>query len=264
MTTDDAQSLDAARETLLDAALPHVAFDGWSNATLRAAIADSGIAPGLAHAACPRGPVDLAMAFHRRGDRRMLERIAREDLSHLRFRDRIAAAVRFRLEAIEDKEAVRRGASLFALPHHAADGATAIWETVDHIWAALGDSSDDLNWYTKRATLSGVYSATLLYWLGDTTPGHHATWEFLDRRIDDVMQFERIKGAAQRNPVLGPLMSVPERLFSQIRPPHRGPAPDMPGARYPAPPDAPPRDTMPAETLPTDPAPGTGSPRPED
>lgn len=214
-------SYEAARADLLDAALEHVPFDGWSQACFRAAVSDTGLEPGLARAICPRGAVDLALAFHARGDAAMLERLRTEDLSDLRFRDRIAAAVRFRLEAAGDKEVVRRAATLFTLPTHAADGAGAVWGTCDLIWTALGDSSQDVNWYTKRATLAGVYSSTLLFWLGDDSPGHQATWDFLDRRIADVMLFEKFKARMQENPLLKPLMAGPNWLARQIRPPSR-------------------------------------------
>jgi len=204
---------------LLDAALIHVPFDGWSDATLRAASADLGMDLALARALYPRGGVDLALAFHRRGDAEMVARLAETDLSEQRFRDRIATAVRLRIEAAEDRELVRRGVTLFALPPHAAAGARAIWDTVDLIWTTLGDTSTDYNWYTKRATLSGVYSSTVLYWLGDESPESIATWAFLDRRIDDVMQFERVKGAVRRNPLGRALTAGPEALLSCIRAP---------------------------------------------
>lgn len=214
-------------DQLLDAALMHVVFDGWSEATFEAAIADSGTNPVLARALCPRGAIDLALAYHRRGDRAMLARLAASDLTQLRFRDRIAAMVRYRLEAAEDKEAVRRGVTLFALPQNAAAGAKALWGTCDAIWTALGDSSDDLNWYSKRTILSGVYSSTLLYWLGDDSPDHQATWEFLDRRIDNVMQFEKAKASMRKNPLLKPLMAGPEWLSARIKAP--GARDDLPG-----------------------------------
>ncbi|MEY8837829.1 COQ9 family protein, partial [Cribrihabitans sp. XS_ASV171] len=142
-------------DKLLDAALSHVPFDGWSEATFRAAITDSGVPETVARAICPRGAVDLALAFHARGDRAMLERLRATDLDGMKIRDKIAFAIRTRLEVIEDREAVRRGVTLFALPAYAADGAKAIWGTCDLIWTAIGDKSDDVNWYTKRATLSG-------------------------------------------------------------------------------------------------------------
>ncbi|HEY9038458.1 MAG TPA: COQ9 family protein [Roseovarius sp.] len=211
---------------LLDAAAAHVPFDGWSEAAFVASARDAGVDIAVARAACPRGAVDLALAYHAAGDRAMLDRLEAADLSDMRFRDRIAAAVRWRLEAAEP-EMVRRGMTLFALPQHAADGARALWQTADHIWCALGDTSDDVNWYTKRATLSGVYGSTVLYWLGDDSPDHAATWEFLDRRIDDVMQIEKIKAKARDSKLTSALMAGPMALLRQIRAPRKDN--DLPG-----------------------------------
>lgn len=209
---------DDIKDRVLDAALLHVPFDGWSDRSLRAALADAGVAAGLAKAYFPRGGVDLALAYHARGDAEMVARLADADLASLRFRERVALAVRLRLEGA-DPELVRRGTTLFALPQHAADGAKAIWGTADRIWAALGDASDDINWYTKRATLSAVYGASVLYWLGDTSPGNQATWEFLDRRIDQVMQFEKVKAGFAGNPLGKAFFAGPGKLLARIRKP---------------------------------------------
>ena len=215
-----------ARDRLLQAALANVPFDGWSDATLRVAVADSGVDAGLARALFPRGGVDLALAWHAAGDRAMLRALAAQDLRALRFRDRVARAVWLRLE-LADREAVRRGMTLFSLPQHAAEGARALWGTADAIWAALGDTSMDVNWYTKRATLSAVYGATVLFWLGDDSTGHEATRDFLDRRIEGVMRFEKAKAAVRDNPLGRALMAGPFGLFSRIRPPRS--TDDLPG-----------------------------------
>jgi ubiquinone biosynthesis protein COQ9 len=215
------------KEKLLDAALAHVPFDGWSAAVFEAAIRETGVEPGLARGLCPRGAVDLAVAYHRRGDARMVKRLEQADLSTMRFRDKITAAVRFRLEAVDDPELVRRGMTLFALPQYAPDGARLIWDTCGLIWTTLGDSSDDINWYTKRATLSGVYSSTVLYWLGDTSDGHAATWAFLDRRIEDVMRFETFKANLRNNKALSRVLQGPLDILGRIRAPK--PKDDMPG-----------------------------------
>lgn len=209
---------DEMKARVLDAALSHVPFDGWSERTLLAAIADAGVPAPLARSLFPRGGVDLALAYHARGDAEMVERLAAAELGTLRFRDRIATAVRTRLE-LADRELVRRGTTLFSLPQHAADGARAIWGTADRIWSALGDSSRDLNWYTKRATLSGVYGATVLYWLGDESTERQATWDFLDRRIDQVMQFEKLKASFRENPLGKAWAAGPGKLFETIRAP---------------------------------------------
>ena len=212
-------SPETAAARLLEAALPHVPFDGWSETTLRAAIADSDVAEGLARALFPRGGIDLAVAYHRQGDARMVAALAASDLAAMRFRDRIAHAVKLRLDVVEDRELVRRGTTLFSLPQHAPEGAKLIWGTADAIWDALGDTTRDLNWYSKRATLSAVYGSTVLYWLGDDSLGHQATWDFLDRRIEDVMQIEKLKAAVKANPIGKALLAGPTKLMEKWRVP---------------------------------------------
>lgn len=205
-------------ERLLDAILPHVPFDGWSDTALRAAVGDCGLDPALARALFPRGGVDLALAWHRRGDAAMVAALAGQNLQALKFRDRVALAVRLRLEGL-DVDIVRRASALLALPHNAPEAARAIWGTADAIWTALGDTSTDGNWYSKRAILSGVYSAVVLYWLGDTSEGKSETWAFLDRRIEDVMRFESAKAKVRASPVLNPVLGWPLRLMERVRAP---------------------------------------------
>lgn len=221
--------IDPIRDKLLDAALSHVAFDGWSPATFNAAIIDSGVDRAVAKTLCPRGAVDLAIAYHQRGDAAMVKALELSDLSSMRFRDKVAHAIRLRLKVINDKEAVRRGTTLFALPHMAADGAKLVWGTADAIWNALGDTSRDVNWYTKRLTLAGVYSSVVLYWLGDDSLDTQATDAFIDRRIDDVMQFEKLKAQAKANPLLKPLTSALERMMTSVKAPEEVSDPNLPG-----------------------------------
>ncbi|MGR3713229.1 MAG: COQ9 family protein [Shimia sp.] len=211
---------------LLEAAEMHVPFDGWSEATYAAAVADTGIDPTVARAICPRGAVDLAAAYHKRGDSLMVEALAGAALAEMKIRAKVTFAVRKRLEVCTDREVVRRGTTLFALPQHGAQGAELIWGTCDAIWTAIGDTSRDINWYSKRATLSAVYGATVLYWLGDDSDGNEATWAFLDRRIENVMQFEKAKAQFNKSPI-GKLMAAPLDMLGRIRAPKM--PDDMPG-----------------------------------
>ena len=210
------------KNRLVEAAVMHVAFDGWSDDTLKLAASDCGISLAEAQALFPRGAVDLALAYHHAGDDQMVAQMAETDLSVMRYSARVAHAIRLRLE-LADKEAVRRGTTLFALPQNAGDGAKAIWGTADRIWEALGDTSRDVNWYTKRMTLSAVYSSVVLFWLGDTSEDQHATWEFLDRRIDNVMQFEKTKAQLRENPLVKSFMAGPGRILDRITAPGNGP-----------------------------------------
>ena len=209
------------KDTFLNAILPHVVFDGWSHAAMQAAADALGTSEEAVKALFPRGPVDVALAYHARGDAAMVARLQANDMDGMRYRDRIALGVRLRLE-VADRELVRRGMALFALPQYAALGSAAVWGTAGRIWEALGDSSRDINWYTKRATLSAVYSATVLFWLGDESEGSAATWAFLDRRIDDVMQIEKLKGRVRDTGLFQAFMRGPGRVLDIVRAPGKG------------------------------------------
>lgn len=216
-------------DRLLDAALVHVPFDGWSPETFAAAAQDADMSLSVARAIAPRGAVDLAIAFHRRGDRAMVEAAKVTDLNNLRFSEKVAELLKLRIDVMEDREAVRRASAFFALPQNAGDGMKLIWETADHVWTTLGDTSRDVNWYTKRATLSGVWASTVLYWLGDQSENHQNTRDFIDRRIADVMAFEKVKGKLRDNPLTKPLMSLQSSLFGKVKAPDMSHLNDLPG-----------------------------------
>lgn len=198
--SDAAHSEDAAlKARLLQAALPHVAFDGFTDALLERAGDEAGIdAPARARL-YPKGALDLLEDFSAFADAQMLERLAAQDLAALRIRDRISAAVTARLDVLRPhKEAARRAAAVLTLPPNAALGTRLLWRTVDEMWRAVGDTATDFNFYTKRGILAGVLSATLLRWFSDTSEDESATREFLDRRIQDVMNFEKLKAQAKK------------------------------------------------------------------
>jgi ubiquinone biosynthesis protein COQ9 len=63
------------------------------------------------------------------------------------------------------------------------------YRTVDEIWRLAGDTATDWNFYSKRILLSGVYTSTLLYWLGDKSKNSESSWSFLNNRLTEVSQF---------------------------------------------------------------------------
>ncbi len=192
---------------LVAAALPLVAFDGWSGDVVSQAASVAGIESTRLRALLPRGAVDLAAAAHRLGDEAMRERLAALDMGTMRLNEKVALALRIRLEVGPGREVARRGMAMFALPHLAPRGAALVWGTADAIWDAIGDDARDGNWYTKRAILSAVWMATVTFWLGDNSPGFQATHEFIGRRIADVLRIE--KGKARLAPLKRLLAAIP-------------------------------------------------------
>tara|TARA_A100001037_G_scaffold12867_2_gene11977 strand:+ start:1779 stop:2435 length:657 start_codon:yes stop_codon:yes gene_type:complete len=179
----------------LAAVLRHVSFDGWSVRALKHAARDLGEEVEAVRQALPGGASEWVGAFIKAADQDMLGALAQQDLESLKIRERIALAVRLRIEAVAPhREAVRRGIAVHALPFNAAHAFRSLYGTVDAIWAGIGDSSTDFNFYTKRVLLAGVYSSTLLYWLDDHSDGYVDTWSFLNRRIENVMGIQKVRG----------------------------------------------------------------------
>ena len=185
---------DDVRAKIMAEALPHVAFDGWTDKLLAEAAERAGVSDAEQRSAFPRGVADALVYFSDEADKQAVEKLKDADLKPLKVRERITLGVRTRIEVIaQHKEAARRGAAMFALPMYALDAATCVYRSVDNIWRAVGDTSADFNFYTKRALLAGVYTSTMLYWFADTSDDAEDTWKFLDRRIADVMQIEKVK-----------------------------------------------------------------------
>jgi ubiquinone biosynthesis protein COQ9 len=203
------------RDRLIEAILPNVAFDGWSAASLRIAARQLGMPPEEARALFARGAPDLVAGFSRWADRRMLDWYEAAPPEAERTTARIKRALGLRLEVVAPwREAVRRALSVLALPPHAALGLRLVYETVDAIWYAAGDTATDFSFYTKRATLAGVYGATVLYWLEDRSDDLNETAAFIDRRLADVARLgearERFETAVNRLP-------NPFRLLRPVR-----------------------------------------------
>jgi ubiquinone biosynthesis protein COQ9 len=182
------------REAVLMAALPHVPFEGFTEKVLKRAAADAGVSQDAVTRLFPQGALSLVEAFSEWADEEMTRQLTRMKLADLKVRERIAAAVKTRIAVLRPhKEAARRAAAFLMLPPHAATGMKLLYRTVDAIWRGIGDTSTDFNFYTKRAILAGVYSTTLMRWFSDTSKDDEITGAFLDRRIGDVMRFEKFK-----------------------------------------------------------------------
>lgn len=179
---------------LLEAFPAHAADLGWTEAALKAAAAEAGLSEGEVALAAPNGVHDLAEAFAERADEAMLAHLAGLDLGSMRIRDKVRAAVLARLEAQAPyKAAAQAMIRFYARPDRAPEAAGILWRTADKIWRALGDRSNDENYYTKRAILSGVLASTYARWFADSGEDNAATSVFLDARIENIMQFERAK-----------------------------------------------------------------------
>jgi len=183
-----------ARRALLEAALPHVPFDGWTSKTLRQAVSGTDLPAGAEALYFPGGPLEMIKFWNAEMDLQVDKHMAELDLANMRIRDKVTAGVLARLYAIgPHEEAARRAVARTALPDGLSLGPKILWAASDTVWRAINDQSTDINYYTKRMTLSAVISTSLAAWLADAEPQKQKARAFLDARIENVMQFETAK-----------------------------------------------------------------------
>jgi ubiquinone biosynthesis protein COQ9 len=187
-------TLDEIRLALAPEIAASAIFDGWNDTALVAAAEMAGADVDVARLAFKGGAMDMIAAWIEGVDAAMVEAFPPERIEAMKIRERIRALVAFRLEAIEGlEEALRNARSIMAMPQNAARSMRMGWHSADVMWRLAGDTATDYNHYTKRAILAGIYAATLAVFVDDDSPDKAKTHEFLDRRIDGVMKFEKAK-----------------------------------------------------------------------
>jgi len=186
--------LEQLRRKLALAVGDNAVFDGWTEKAVDSAAAQLGVDPVKARLAMPKKPPAMIDLYIDAVDRALARDLPAAKLAKMKIRERIRALVWQRLEIMGPaREAIRSALSILAMPQNLPLAVKLSWRSADGVWRLAGDTSTDFNHYTKRMTLGAVYASTLLAWLDDESEGWAETAAFLDRRIDDVMRFEKWK-----------------------------------------------------------------------
>ena len=216
---DRPSPLEQLRRRLALAVGENAVFDGWTQAAVESAAQQLAVDPVQARLAMPKRQAAMIDVYIQEVDRALEAHFTPERLAGMKIREKIRSLVWQRLVIMGPaREAVRRALAILAMPQNVPLGLRTSWRTADLMWRLAGDTSTDFNHYTKRMTLGAVYGSTLLAWLDDDSEGWMETASFLDRRIDDVMKFEKFKaewrGSSDRR------LSV-SRFFGRLRYPPR-------------------------------------------
>ena len=213
--TGEPTPLQQIRDRLAVTVAENALFDGWSVDAVDAAAASHDVDAAKGRLAFGRDPAVMVEAYVGAIDAAMADAFPPERIAALKIRDRITELLWFRFEAmLPAREAVRTGLAILARPDNALRGMKLGWRTSDRIWRLAGDTATDFNHYTKRLTLGAVYSSTLLVWLDDESEGLIATRSFLERRIADVMRFEKWKAEWRNNEIRRPSLA---RFLGRLR-----------------------------------------------
>ena len=207
--------LEQTRAAIALAVGENAVFDGWTAKAVETAAAQAGIDPAQARLAFPKSKIDMIDAYIAAVDAAMLAEFPPEKIAAMKVRDRIRAQLWYRLEIMAPaREALRSAIAILALPQNAPRALAIGWRTADLIWRNAGDTSSDYNHYTQRLTLSGVYASTLVAWLDDQSDGFADTAAFLDRRLANVMSFEKFKAQWTGSDLTRPSLS---RFLGRLR-----------------------------------------------
>jgi len=203
---------------LLDAALVEVLTYGWNKSAITAAATKLGhpsVVAGLV------GGVEEVVLHHisksnRQLDAWMVDEVARLTSGGSRLpigkfiRSCVVQRLSFNIPYLE-AGLWAQGVALVAQPPWAGRGVELGQEVCDDIWHRAGDTSSDMNWYTKRVTLGMVMAATEVFMVQDTSEGFRDTWDFLDRRLEDLSIMPTI------SKVPGDIAGVVEGLFQTAK-----------------------------------------------
>ena len=200
---NDTSDSNDRQYALISAMLAHVPFDGWGDKARNAGAEDMGISVEEAAHLVPdeKAAIDL---FTDHADLEMARSLDAMDPRPEKISAIIRSAILARLQNAEPhREAVTQALKILARPQHAALASKTLYRTVDRIWRLTGDRATDFSFYTKRASLAGIYSATLLYWTMNSTADRAKTEVFLDQRMSELALIPKVTAPAKKMAEMG-------------------------------------------------------------
>ena len=187
---------------LIKAMINHVPFDGWSIDALEQGAIDIGFEQKDTYDTrmkiykdlFKKGSIDFIDIFSEMIDLEVKNNYEKLDPKPERVPEKVKTIILMRLSICQKyKEAIRSSIPITALPKNSKVSIRLLYRTCNSIWRIIGDKSTDFSFYTKRASLAAVYSATLLFWLNDTSRDNKDTSFFLDRRLNDISKISKLK-----------------------------------------------------------------------
>ncbi|XP_045495592.1 ubiquinone biosynthesis protein COQ9, mitochondrial-like isoform X2 [Colias croceus] len=199
---DENQYEDDIKNKILAKALEFVTKTGWSVESLAQGAEAVGY-PGITHGLFPNGGGDLVHYFNIKCNEQLVEQMKtwpKEDLKDSKIpAQKVENAIMARLLMLEPYKATwPKAMAIQTLPNNVPNCLATLLSLVDDICYHTGDRSVDFNWYIRRVGLAGIYKASELFYLTDSSEGNNATRNFVKSRIRDA---ELIQTALNMNPV---------------------------------------------------------------
>ncbi|XP_030625296.1 ubiquinone biosynthesis protein COQ9, mitochondrial [Chanos chanos] len=192
--SEDYETEEQLQARILTAALEFVPEHGWSVEAIAAGAETLGLSSastGMFY----NGAGDLVLHFVGQCNAQLAEILAEQHNQVQLGQAESKKTAEFLRDAVETRlrmlipyiDTWPQAMSILLLPHNIPDSLKHLSTLVDDIWYYAGDRSTDLNWYTRRAALTGIFNTTELVMVQDSSPDFQDTWAFLDNRIKDVV-----------------------------------------------------------------------------
>lgn len=183
------------QKLIVDELIKVIPFEGISDATLLKVCTNL----NLANSFCKfQNGIYSALEYIAKNLNSSMEaELRNSNLEDMKVRERVKLAIQIRLSNYAKlpnyREFLKNVLSFSILPKNTYFSSKLLYRTVSTIWYGIYDQSTDFNYYTKRAILAGVYLSTILFFINDYSENFADTLSFLDRRINNVMTFQKFK-----------------------------------------------------------------------
>jgi len=173
-------------------------FDGWNENNIASTIKAEGLEEGYAEVLFPEGIRSLNNDIAKQCASLVNKQIKGLNLKGLRVPEKVEKLCHLKILTYHEifggnKEALKKYFASSLNPNNTLNSFKYIFEFSSDVWNFLGDKSTDFSYYTKRLSLSKIYSEAALYSLSDESEGLELTAQFLKRTIDGLMKFHRLK-----------------------------------------------------------------------
>jgi ubiquinone biosynthesis protein COQ9 len=172
-------------------------FEGWSNNTLEKAAKECGFDSGYLSIIYPGGISEFTNEFITECNDAALKVALDDNFAKLRTTQKVEEIIYRRIgtyhNVLGSIDNVRKFVGYCGNPVNVPGSLRNIYSFSSDVWYLLGDKSTDFNYYTKRISLSAIYTKCMLYSLSDKSDNLTQTKKYIQKSIDGLMKINKLK-----------------------------------------------------------------------
>jgi len=172
-------------------------FEGWNSQALEKSTKECGFESSYMNVIYAGGIIEFTNDFIMNCNNLALEKAKEAGLGKLRTTQKVEEIIFQRILTynivLGGVDNVRKFAGYCATPLNMPASLRNIYGFSGDVWDLLGDKSTDISYYTKRLSLSAIYTKSFLYSLSDKSNKLEQTRKFIQKSIDGLMKINKLK-----------------------------------------------------------------------